>query len=294
MKSAYPGAFEKVTDGREKTVLGDVVGLTQFGVNLTRLKPGAASAQRHWHETEDEFVYILEGEATLIENGGETVLKAGDCAGFKANDPQRPLPGQQSATRRGLSRSRHPRGSGSLPLSRRRPCRREERERRALLGQIDRTGLMPKIDIAKAEVDRSTPLSGAAGRSIERPREMQARRRGRTDAVRRQHRDAAARRLVVAAPLARQRGRIHLRARRRDRAGRGRRRDRCSSPATPRASRPIRGNGHCLINRGSRTARYLEVGTRLRRTTVTYSDVDLRLERDGPNRRYLHKSGEPY
>jgi uncharacterized cupin superfamily protein len=86
-KSAYPGEFGKVTDGREKTVLGDVVGLTQFGVNLTRLKPGAASAHRHWHETEDEFVYILEGEATLIENGGEIVLKPGDAAGFKANDP---------------------------------------------------------------------------------------------------------------------------------------------------------------------------------------------------------------
>jgi uncharacterized cupin superfamily protein len=85
-RSAYPGAFEKVTQGREKAVLGDVVGLTQFGVNLTRLRPGAASAHRHWHETEDEFVYILEGEATLIENDGETVLKAGDCAGFKAND----------------------------------------------------------------------------------------------------------------------------------------------------------------------------------------------------------------
>jgi uncharacterized cupin superfamily protein len=85
-KSAYPGALGKVTDGREKTVLGDVVGLTQFGVNLTRLRPGAASAHRHWHEAEDEFVYILEGEAILIENGGETILKAGDCAGFKAND----------------------------------------------------------------------------------------------------------------------------------------------------------------------------------------------------------------
>jgi uncharacterized cupin superfamily protein len=85
-KSAYPGELGKVTDGREKTVLGDVVGLTQFGVNLTRLKPGAASAHRHWHETEDEFVYILEGEATLVENGGEMILNAGDCAGFKAND----------------------------------------------------------------------------------------------------------------------------------------------------------------------------------------------------------------
>jgi uncharacterized cupin superfamily protein len=86
-RSAYPGEFGNVTQGREKTVLGDVVELTQFGVNLTRLKPGAASAHRHWHETEDEFIYILEGEATLLENGGEMVLRRGDCAGFKANDP---------------------------------------------------------------------------------------------------------------------------------------------------------------------------------------------------------------
>ena len=140
MRSAYPGAFEKVTQGREKMVLGDVVGLTQFGVNLTRLRPGAASAHRHWHETEDEFVYILEGEATLIENGGETVLKAGDCAGFKANDS----------------------------------------------------------------------------------------------------------------------------------------------------------NAHCLVNKTQRDVLFLEVGTRAARDTVTYSDVDMRLERNGSDRRYLHKSGEPY
>jgi uncharacterized cupin superfamily protein len=81
----YPAPFKPVCAGRHKTALGNEVGLTQFGVNLTRLEPGAASALRHWHEQEDEFVYVLEGEITLIENGGETVLKAGDCAGFKAN-----------------------------------------------------------------------------------------------------------------------------------------------------------------------------------------------------------------
>ncbi|HSJ79164.1 MAG TPA: cupin domain-containing protein, partial [Erythrobacter sp.] len=58
----YPAEFAKVTEGRSKIALGNEVGLSQFGVNLTRLKPGAASSQRHWHETEDEFVYILEGE----------------------------------------------------------------------------------------------------------------------------------------------------------------------------------------------------------------------------------------
>src|SRR6185369_12998616 len=79
--------YSHVGDGREKTALGNVAGLTQFGVNLTRIKPGAASALRHWHENEDEFVYILEGELVLVEDEGETVLKPGDCAGFKANVP---------------------------------------------------------------------------------------------------------------------------------------------------------------------------------------------------------------
>ena len=84
-KGVYPQPYTSITDGREKAALGNVAGLTQFGVNLTRLKPGAASARRHWHEQDDEFVYMLEGELVLIEDGGETVLKPGDCAGFKAN-----------------------------------------------------------------------------------------------------------------------------------------------------------------------------------------------------------------
>lgn len=83
-KSVYPDPWSAITEGREKAALGEVVGLTQFGVNLTRLKPGAASALRHWHEAEDEFVYVLAGEITLIEDGGSTVLQAGDAAGFKA------------------------------------------------------------------------------------------------------------------------------------------------------------------------------------------------------------------
>ena len=83
-RGVYPESWRGVTEGREKTALGDVVGLTEFGVNLTRLKPGAASALRHWHEAEDEFVYVLEGEIMLIEDGGTTVLQPGDAAGFKA------------------------------------------------------------------------------------------------------------------------------------------------------------------------------------------------------------------
>jgi uncharacterized cupin superfamily protein len=80
----YPQQFRKVVDGREKQKLGNAVGLTQFGVNLTRIKPGAASALRHWHQHEDEFIYLIEGELVLIENEGETLLKVGDAAGFKA------------------------------------------------------------------------------------------------------------------------------------------------------------------------------------------------------------------
>jgi uncharacterized cupin superfamily protein len=74
----------RVAAGRDKRALGDLFGLTNFGVNLTRLAPGGESALRHAHRKQDEFVYILEGEPTLITNAGETVLKPGMCAGFKA------------------------------------------------------------------------------------------------------------------------------------------------------------------------------------------------------------------
>jgi hypothetical protein len=79
-RSTYPGPFRGVVAGPERKRLGDAVGLDQFGVNLTRLKPGAASSLRHWHEKEDEFVYILEGEVVLIEDNGETVLAAIEAA----------------------------------------------------------------------------------------------------------------------------------------------------------------------------------------------------------------------
>ena len=83
--SNYPQEFLQVVAGREKRALGNAAGLTQFGVNLTTLKPGAASSLRHWHVQEDEFVFIVDGEVTLVEEDGETILRAGDAAGFKAN-----------------------------------------------------------------------------------------------------------------------------------------------------------------------------------------------------------------
>ena len=83
--TTYPDPFWKAMVGRERKRLGNAVGLGQFGVNLTTLKPGAWSSQRHWHRNEDEFVYVLKGELVLCEDHSETVLKPGDAAGFKAN-----------------------------------------------------------------------------------------------------------------------------------------------------------------------------------------------------------------
>jgi uncharacterized cupin superfamily protein len=138
--TGYPQPFRQIVRGRSRKRLGRAAGLTQFGVNLTTLKPGSASAQRHWHAAEDEFVYVLSGEVVLCEDGGEVVLRPGDAAGFKA---------------------------------------------------------------------------GVA-------------------------------------------------------------------------------NGHCLRNRSSHEAVYLEIGTRAARERAEYPDIDMRMERDDKGARYVHKSGEPY
>ena len=83
--TGYPEPFRQNVLGRVRKRLGNAAGLTQFGVNLTTLKPGAASAQRHWHAAEDEFVYVLAGEVVLCEDDGEVVMRPGDAAGFKAS-----------------------------------------------------------------------------------------------------------------------------------------------------------------------------------------------------------------
>jgi len=82
--SGYPEPFRAAVAGRAKRALGDALGLSNFGVNLVRLPPGVASSQRHWHTKEDEFVYILDGEVTLVTNAGAQVLTAGMVAGFPA------------------------------------------------------------------------------------------------------------------------------------------------------------------------------------------------------------------
>ena len=83
--TGYPKQFNQMSVDRIRQRLGDAGGLKDFGVNLMRLPPGNWSAQRHWHSHEDEFVFVLEGELVLIEDGGETLLKAGDCAAFPKN-----------------------------------------------------------------------------------------------------------------------------------------------------------------------------------------------------------------
>lgn len=82
----YPSPFDEPCRARSRRKLGDAAGLTQFGVNLLTLPPGAWSSQRHWHTGEDEFVYVLSGEVVLVTNDGEEVLRAGDAAGFVAGD----------------------------------------------------------------------------------------------------------------------------------------------------------------------------------------------------------------
>lgn len=80
--SLYPRQFLKLVEGRSRRKLGDPLGLRDFGVNLTELMPGAASALRHWHKEEDEFIFVVSGELTLITDEGEQVLRPGQCAGF--------------------------------------------------------------------------------------------------------------------------------------------------------------------------------------------------------------------
>ncbi|MBY0573514.1 MAG: cupin domain-containing protein [Undibacterium sp.] len=83
-KSLYPEPFAARMEGRLKRVLGDQFGLSNFGVNLTTLAPNGASALRHSHATQDEFIYVIQGNPTLVTDQGKTLLSAGMCAGFKA------------------------------------------------------------------------------------------------------------------------------------------------------------------------------------------------------------------
>ncbi len=82
--SIYPAPYGAMMAGRSSLRLGDAGRLTQFGANLIILQPGALSSLRHWHQNEDEFVMVTVGECVLVQDGGETVMRAGDCAAFPA------------------------------------------------------------------------------------------------------------------------------------------------------------------------------------------------------------------
>jgi uncharacterized cupin superfamily protein len=115
--TVYPPVFAGAVRGREKRALGDFFGLTQYGVNLTTLAPGAWSSHRHWHEKEDEFIFVVEGEITLIDDAGEHLLKPGMCAGFKAgvanghhlaNKTKTPVTYLEIGSRAALERAHYP------------------------------------------------------------------------------------------------------------------------------------------------------------------------------------------
>jgi uncharacterized cupin superfamily protein len=82
--TSYPAPFAKIIEGREKRALGDAFGLTRFGINLTRLAPGATSALRHAHALQDEFIYVLQGTPLLRTDAGSFRLDPGMCSGFPA------------------------------------------------------------------------------------------------------------------------------------------------------------------------------------------------------------------
>ena len=84
----YPEPFKHLVAGRIRKRLGNAAGLTNFGVNLVTLQPGAWSSIRHWHSKQDEFIYIIEGEVTLVTDAGQEVLESGDMAGFPAGEAE--------------------------------------------------------------------------------------------------------------------------------------------------------------------------------------------------------------
>ena len=85
--SNYPRPFDEPCRAQQCQRLARFAGLTQFGVNLTVIEPGAWSSQRHWHSHEEEFVWVIDGELTLVTDAGEEILRPGDCAAFRSGEP---------------------------------------------------------------------------------------------------------------------------------------------------------------------------------------------------------------
>ena len=115
--TVYPVPYAAAVSGREKRALGDIFELSQFGVNLTTLQPGAWSSHRHWHDNEDEFIYVVDGVIVLIDDTGEHHLTPGMCAGFKAgvrnghhliNKTEAPVTYLEIGTRAPIERAYYP------------------------------------------------------------------------------------------------------------------------------------------------------------------------------------------
>ena len=275
------------------------MGSSQFGVNLTTLKPGAWSSQRHWHRNEDEFVYVLEGEIVLCEDHSEIVLKPGDAAGLKANSGNGhclinrtqkdavyiEVGTRARSTRPGLFRHRHAAGA--------RQDRRalSEEDRRALSAAEGLTP-MPKIDRPKSRSPTiaSYPKEFAsviAGREKQKLGDavgltqfgvnVSRIKANSKSALRHWHESEDEFIYMLEGELV-----LH------EDAG-----ETVLKPGDAAGWRANGGIGHCLINRTDKDALYLEVGTRSKDERVHYPDVDFRMERDDKGRRWMRKSGEP-
>ena len=146
--AGYPPPFDAPHADRIRQRLGDAGGLTDFGVNLMHLPPGNWSSQRHWHSHEDEFVYVLAGEVTLVEDGGETVLRAGDCAAFPKGTGNGHHLINRSDCGRGLSRGRLAPARGRHHLLRH---RHDEHQRRRPLRPQGRHAVSGRVGWVRRE-----------------------------------------------------------------------------------------------------------------------------------------------
>jgi uncharacterized cupin superfamily protein len=114
--TGYPAPFDEAVQGRWYRRLAPAAGLSEMGISHVTLKPGAWSSQRHWHDSEDEFVVILSGEAVLIDDSGEVTMRAGDCAAFPKSDANgHHLQNRGSVDCVFIAMSAGPRGSGDYP-----------------------------------------------------------------------------------------------------------------------------------------------------------------------------------
>ena len=282
--TGYPPPVRRTLPGPRRWKLGDAGGLDQFGVNLLRLAPGAWSSQRHWHTAEDEFVWVVEGEVVLVDDEGEQVLRAGDCAGFKAGAPNGHHIQNRSDAEAVLlevgSRARTSDGCDYPDIDMIVGARRDRLpppRRHALRDDAGRKAtLMPKIDLDAGAAEHRLQLSASLqGHSAWAPtwRSWGTRRGSPTSgSTWCACRPASGRASATGTPRRTSSSRC-WRARW---CWSGTTAITCCGPATASAGRPAVANGHCLQNRSDRDAVYLEVGSRRPETDVCdYPDIDM-------------------